>query len=78
MLILREVVETASDESNHLPTMLTPSPAPTATPSPTPDSNALPTINPNATEGNWYYPTADDDKNGNALESLPEDAWAES
>lgn len=77
VLVLRDVVETASDSTNNLPALPTPSPAPTATPSPTPDANAAPTLNPNATEGVWNYPTSGDNAPDDTLESLPEDSWAE-
>lgn len=75
VLVLRTVVETVSDESASLPSLLTPTPAPTATPSPTPD--AASTLNPDATEGNWYYPTSTETPVPDALESLPEDGWVE-
>lgn len=75
VLVLRTVVETASGSLSALPT---PTPAPTPTPSPTPDSNA-PTYNPDVTEGNWDYPSAQSTPSAGdgTLESLPEDSWAE-
>jgi len=77
VLILRNVVET--DDTGYLAPLPTATPAPTASPSPTPDANAAPTVNPNVTEGNWNWPSAD--SNGSAgnnviLETLPEDEWA--
>lgn len=80
VLILRDVVEKDTDGSAaSLPAMITPSPAPTATPAPTPDANTAPTINPSVTEDIWYYPSGDGSSPAAGhLESLPEDAWAES
>ena len=74
VLVLRDVVEKASNAA----AMLTPTPSPTSTPAPTQDS-AVPTINPSTTEEIFVYPSADDEEDDSVtthLESLPEDNWA--
>lgn len=87
VLVLRDAVEKATDSAaadENLPALPTATPSPTATPAPTQDPNAVLPIMPNSTEGNWNYPTAQDpdtsDQINNTphIESLPEDAWAES
>ncbi len=75
VLVLREVVETTSESLSALPT---PTPAPTATP--VPDNQAgVATVNPEATEGIFTYPTISPESVNSAagyLEQLPEDEWA--
>ncbi len=87
VLVLREVVEQAGDGSeNSLPTMLTPSPAPTSTPAPTQDPSAAASISPNTTEGIYIRPQLGENPAATPipgssqapLQSLPEDAWVES
>ncbi|MEE1200705.1 MAG: rod shape-determining protein MreC [Christensenellales bacterium] len=78
VLVLRDVAET-DDTIEALPSLITPTPAPSATPGPTPDARA--TLDPSATEGTFIYPTVSSKGQENAgshLESLPEDLWAES
>ena len=77
VLVLREVVETTSE---NLSPLLTPTPAPTVTPDPN-EVSGSPTVDPSTTEEIFTYPTANpDDANSAAgyLEQLPEDDWAES
>lgn len=86
VLVLRDVVETATEGSDTLSPLPTATPAPTATPSPTPDANAVQPVSPSSTEEIFTYPQADGsdstadsqiDAGSTQIESLPEDAWVE-
>ena len=70
VFVLREVIESDSDEA--LPAMnpAAQSGGATATPAP----NATPTPSPTPAEETWSYPSAD--ATVQILETLPEDEWA--
>ncbi|MGN0801697.1 MAG: rod shape-determining protein MreC [Candidatus Faecivicinus sp.] len=79
VLVLREVVEKASD----LTAVPTATPAPTATPSPTPDSNDV-QVMPNTTEEIFTYPSPGQTGSADAapsdpaqIQNLPEDRWVD-
>lgn len=73
VLVLRDVVET--DTENALPAVITPTPAPTSTPDPA----AVETATPQPTEDIFYYPSPSANVGSGSsspLEKLPEDEWA--
>lgn len=70
VFVLREVIETDSDEA--LPAVGTVTRAPGV--NSTPDPNATPTPSPTPAEETWSYPSAD--ATVQILETLPEDEWA--
>ena len=70
VFVLREVIETDSDEA--LPALVTVTR--TAAPTATPDPYASPSPSPTPAEGTWSYPSAG--TGGVLLETLPEDDWA--
>ena len=69
VFVLREIIETDSDEA--LPSVSTGTRAPGA--SATPGPNATPTPSPTPAEETWSYPSAD--ATMQILETLPEDEW---
>ncbi len=70
VFVLREVIETDSDEA--LPAVSAASRAPSATATPGP--NATPTPSPTPAEETWSYPSAG--ATPGIVETLPEDDWA--
>lgn len=80
VMVLRSVVEKASDAA--LPALPTATPSPTLLPAATPENGDAATPAPQATDDLFSYPTPAASSEANApsssfIESIPEDAWAE-